>query len=84
MGRECRTNGERGRTYRDFVGKLDRRLLGRLRRIWEDNNKINLRELGLGGMDWIDPAHDRDTWRADVNVVMNLQIPHNASNFVNK
>jgi hypothetical protein len=44
-----------------LVGKLEEnRPLGRPRRMWEGNIKINLREIGWGGMDWIDLAHDRD------------------------
>jgi hypothetical protein len=45
--------------------------LGRLRRRWEDNIKIDLQEVGLGG-DWIDLAQDRDRWRELVNAVMDL------------
>jgi hypothetical protein len=57
------------------VGKLKgKRPLGRCRRIWEDNIKIDLLEEGCGGLDWIDLAQDRDRWRALVNVVMNLRV----------
>jgi hypothetical protein len=49
--------------------------LGRPRRRWEDNIKIDLREIGWGSMDWIDLAQDRDQWRALVNTVMNLRVP---------
>jgi hypothetical protein len=59
-----------------LVGRPEgRRPLGRPRRRWEDNIKMNLQEVGWGGMDWIDMAQDRDTWRAVVNVVMNLRVP---------
>jgi hypothetical protein len=51
-----------------------RRPLGRPRRRWEDNIKIDIQELGWG-MDWIEVAQDRDRWRALVNAVMNLRIP---------
>jgi hypothetical protein len=52
-----------------------RRPLGRPRRRWEDNIKMDLQEVGWGGMDWIDMAEDRDRWRALVSVVMNLRVP---------
>jgi hypothetical protein len=51
------------------------RPLGRSRRRWVDNVKIDLREMGSGGMDWIDLAQYRDLWRAFVNTVMNLRLP---------
>jgi len=49
--------------------------LGRPRCRWEDNIKMDLQEVGCGGMDWIDLAHDRDRRRALVNEVMNLGVP---------
>jgi hypothetical protein len=52
-----------------------KRLLGRPRRRWVDDIKIDLREIGLDGMDWIDLAQDREQWRALVNTVMNLRVP---------
>jgi hypothetical protein len=68
--------GERRGAYRALVGKPEgRRTLGRPRRKWEDNIKIDLREVGWGGMDWINLAQDRDRWRALVNAVMNLRLP---------
>jgi hypothetical protein len=51
------------------------RPLGRPRRRWEDNIKMDLREIGFGDVDWIHLARDRDTWRAVVNTVMNLRVP---------
>jgi hypothetical protein len=61
---------------RILVGKpKGKRPLGRPRRRWEDNIRIDLREIGWGGMDWIDRVHDRDQWRALVNTVMNLRVP---------
>jgi hypothetical protein len=58
------------------VGKSEgKRPLGRPRLIWEDNIKIDFQEVGFGDMDWIEPAQDRDRWRALVNAVMNLRVP---------
>jgi len=65
------------------VGKPEgKRPLGRPRLRWEDNIKMDLQEVGCGGMDWIELAQDRDRWRADVNGVMNLRVPYNAGNFL--
>jgi hypothetical protein len=76
MGKVCNTNEEKRNAYRILVGKPDgKRPLGRLRRRWVDNVKMYLREIGLGGMDWIDLALDRDQWKALVNTVMNLWVP---------
>jgi hypothetical protein len=67
---------ERRGAYRALLGKPEgRRPLGKPRRRWEDNIKMDLRELGWGGVDWIDLAQDRDTWRALVCTVMNLRVP---------
>jgi hypothetical protein len=67
--------GERRNAYRILVGNPEiRRLLGRPRRRWVDNIKIDLREVGLDDTDWIDLAQDRDRWRAYVNAVMNLRV----------
>jgi hypothetical protein len=58
------------------VGKPEeKRPLGRLRRRWEDNIKIDLREIGWGGMNWIDLAQDRGQWRTLVNTVINFRVP---------
>ena len=51
-----------------------KRPLGRPRHRWEDNIKIDLQEMGCGGMDWIELAQDRDSWQAHVTAVTNLQI----------
>jgi hypothetical protein len=68
--------GETRNAYRILVGKPEgKRPLGRPRRRWVDNMKIDLREIGWDGMDWIDLAQDRDQWTALVNTVMNLLVP---------
>ena len=68
--------GERRSEYRVLVGKPEgKRQLGRPRRRWEDNIKMDLQEVGCGDMDWIELAQDRDRWRALVKAVMNLRFP---------
>jgi hypothetical protein len=75
MGRACSTNGEKRNAYRILVGKPEgKRPLGRLRRRCVDNIETDLREIGWGGMDWIDLAQDREQWRALVNIVKNLRV----------
>jgi hypothetical protein len=62
--------------YRVLVEKPEgKRPLGRPRRRWEDNIKVDLQQVGCGGMDWIELAQDRDRWRELVNAVMNLRVP---------
>jgi hypothetical protein len=61
--------------YKVLVGKPEgKRPLGRPRRRWEDGIRMDLRETGLGGVDWIRLAQDRDRWRAVVSAVMNLRV----------
>jgi hypothetical protein len=75
MDRACSTNGEKRNTYRILVGKPEgKRLLGRQRHRRVDNIKINLREIGWGGMDWCDLAQDRGQWSALLNMVMNPRV----------
>jgi hypothetical protein len=57
------------------MGKPEgKRPLGRPKRRWENNVIMDLQEVGLGSMDWIDPAQDRDRWRALVKTLMNLRV----------
>jgi hypothetical protein len=67
----------RGRgVYRGLLGKPEgKKPLGRPRRRWEDYIKVDLQEVGGGGMDWFELAQNRDRWRALVNAVMNLRVP---------
>jgi hypothetical protein len=68
--------GEKRNAYRLLVGKPEgKRLLGRPRRRWVDNIRMDLGEVGWGYVDWIDLAPDRNGWRALVNSVLNLQVP---------
>jgi hypothetical protein len=68
--------GEVRGTYNILVGRPEgRRPLGRPRHRWDDNIKMDLREIGFGDVDWINLAQDRDRWRAVVNTVMSLQVP---------
>ena len=60
----------------------EKRPLGRPRRSWDDNIKMDLQEVGGGGMDWIDLTEDRDRWRALMNTVTNLRVLQNAENFL--
>jgi hypothetical protein len=68
--------GEKRNGYRILVGKPGgRRPLGRPRRRWVDNIKMDRREIGWDGVDWVELAQDRDHWRALVNTVMNIRVP---------
>jgi hypothetical protein len=59
-----------------LVGKpVGKRQLGRLRRRWMDDIKMNFRETGWDGVDWIERAPNRDQWRALLNTVLNLRVP---------
>jgi len=75
--------GARRGVYRVLVGKSEgKRPLGRPRRRWEENIKINIQEVGCGDMNWIELAQDRDSWWALVTAVINLRVPKNAGNFL--
>jgi len=76
MGGACSAYGEGRGVYRGLAGKPEgRRPLERPRRRWEDNIRMDLREVGCGGVDWMELAQDRDGWRALVSAVMNLRVP---------
>jgi hypothetical protein len=66
---------EERKVYKVLVGKPEvKRPLGRPRRRWENGIRMDLREIGLGGVDWIQLAQDRDRWRAVVSALMNLRV----------
>ena len=76
MGGACGAYGGGGGVYRVLVGKPEGKgPLGRPRRRWEDNIKMDLQEVGGGFGDWMALAQDRDRWRALVSTVMNLRVP---------
>jgi hypothetical protein len=67
--------GEERKVYKVLVGKSEgKRALGRPRRRWDDGIRMDLSEIGLGDVDWIRLAQDRDRWRAVVSAVMNLRV----------
>ena len=74
-GHVARMGEERG-VYRGLLGKPEgKRLLGRPRRRWVDNIRMDLQEVGCGYVDWIGLAQDRNRWRTLVSAVMNLRVP---------
>jgi hypothetical protein len=76
VGGTCGTHGGGERCLQGLVGRPEgKRPLGRPRRTWEDNIKLDLREIGIDGAKWIQPAQDMVQWRACVNTVMNFRVP---------
>jgi hypothetical protein len=76
MGRACSTYWEKRNAYEILMGKPEgKRLLGRPRRRWRNNIKMDLRVIGWGCMNWIDLAQDSDKWKALMNTVMNFRVP---------
>jgi hypothetical protein len=74
MGGACSADGEERGVYKVLVEKPEeKRPLGKLRRRWDDNIRMDIQKVGCGGTDWIELAQDRDCWRAIVNAVMNLR-----------
>jgi hypothetical protein len=75
MDKICNTNGEKRNAYRIFVRMTEEnRSLGRPRCRWVDNIKMDFREVGLGGIYWIDLSQDRGKWRALVSTVIPLRV----------
>jgi hypothetical protein len=78
-------HGEGRGVYRVLVGRpKSRRPLGRPRHRWEDNIKLDLREIEIDGVNWIQLAQDRVQWQAFVNMVMNLRVPQRKQNIFYK
>ena len=77
IGGECGTYGRQEMCIQGCSGERSegRRPLGRRRRRWENNIKMDLKEVGCGVTDWIELAQDRDRWWALVSAVMNLRVP---------
>jgi hypothetical protein len=76
MSRTCGTSREVSNVYKILVGKPEgKRSLGRPRRRWEDNIRVDLKDIGWEGVDWIHLALGRDRWRAVVIMLMNFRIP---------
>ena len=83
MGWACGANGWGEGVYRVLLRKPEGRTpLGRLRRRWVDNIRMDFQEVGCGYVDWIGLAQDRDRWRTLVRAVVNLRVPWNAGNFL--
>ena len=76
MGGSCNAHEGGESVYRVLAGKPGgKRPLGRPRRRWQDNIRMDFREVGCGCVDWMELAQDRDRWRALVSAVMNLRVP---------
>jgi hypothetical protein len=76
VGRTCGTHRKGRDAYRVLVGRVKvKRQLGRPRHRWEYNIKIDLKDIGINGVNWIQLAQDRVQWQAFVSTLMNLQVP---------
>jgi hypothetical protein len=76
MGWTCSTYGRDKNEYKILIGKPEgNNRLGRTRRRWEHNIRMDLMEIGWKGVDWIHLAQDRDQWRAVLDIALNLWVP---------
>jgi hypothetical protein len=76
MGKSCSQNEEGRSAVNILVSKpTGKRPLGRPRRRWEDNIRMDLKEIGINTKNWVDSAQDKDYWRAVVNAALNLRVP---------
>ena len=77
MERSCSQNGKKDESsFKILIGTpTGKKHLGRPRRRWEDNIKMDLEEIGINAGNWVDSARDRDYWRALVNSALNLRVP---------
>ena len=76
MGRACSQNGGKLECFQNFKCKpTGKRPLGRPRRRWDDNIRMDLEDIGINAGNWIDSAQDIDYWRALVNAALNLRVP---------
>jgi len=83
MGEHLAGMGQRRGVYRVLVEKPEgKRPLGITKHNWEDSIKMDLQEVGCGGIDWISLAQDSDRWRAIMNAVTNLRVPPNVGDFL--
>jgi len=81
MGGACNAYGGGERRIQGLVGKPGEKTpMGRTRRRWEDNIKMDLREVECGGKDWTELTQDSDRWWAVVKAAMNVRVPRNAGN----
>ena len=76
MGRSCSQNGTCRSVFKIVSGKpTGNRSLGRPRRRWEDNTRMDLEEIGINAGNWVELVQDRGYWRALVNAALNLRVP---------
>ena len=76
MGRACSQSGGGRSAFKMLTGKsTGKRTLGRPRHRWEDNIKMDLKEIGINTRNWVDLAQNRDYWRSLVNAALNLRVP---------